>query len=152
MAKNTIVVKGFNEPVREEFVAAAVITPGHLIEQIAAGTVQAHAVAEGSAEKMFAVEDDHQGNDIDDNYSALDRVQCWIAQRGDLVYAWLANGETAVIGSKLSSNGDGALRVHVPDDSGGIQTEGIIAVATEAVDMSDSSGADPGGRIIVRVI
>lgn len=152
MAEKTIVLKSFNEPVREEYRAASTIKPGHLIELIAAGTVQPHSTAEGNAEKMFAVEDDYQGNDIDDNYAAAALVQCWIAQRGDVVYAWLSDGETAVIGSQLSSNGDGDLQVHVPDDSGSIQTEGIIAVALEAKDLSGSSGADSTRRIKVRAI
>lgn len=150
---NTIVLKRFNEPVMDERLAVAAITPGMLIELTSVDNrVQAHSTSEGNAEKMFAVEDDHQGNAINDDYSALDLVQAWIAQRGDEVNALLANGETTVIGDKLSSNGDGYLKVHTPDDSGGIQVEGIVAVALEAIDMSGSSGADPSGRIRVRVI
>ena len=109
---------------------------------------------------MFAIEDEPQGGLIATAYVAANKVQCWIPGRGDIVNALLANGETAVIGSFLESNGDGTLRVHVPDDASAnsIQpvdftgyTNVIVGVATEANDMSSSSGAD-SPRIAVRII
>lgn len=153
MAKNTIMIKVYGEPVIEEIVAAGTITPGFLLEVTSADKVQAHATAEGNAIPMFALEDEYQGNDIDDNYSADDQVQVWIPQRGEQVYGLLADGETVVIGDYLASNGDGYLRKHDPDDSGGIQINGIVAQALEALDMSDSSGGDPSSqRLEVRIV
>ena len=151
MANNTIILKGHG--VRNEAKANATITPGHLVELMSTGKVRAHATAGGSAEKAFAVEDDLRGNDIADNYSANNIVQYNIMSPGDEVYALLANGETAVIGSKLESNGDGTMRVVDADTSAGtIGVQSIIGVALEAVDMSDSSGADPSGRIKMRIM
>ena len=72
---------------------------------------------------------------------------------GDEVYGLLANGETAVIGSKLESYGDGTLRVVDADasfDQIGVQS--IVGIALTAVDMSGSSGVDPSGRIHVMII
>jgi len=150
---NTITIKG--DPVREEYTAAAAITPGHLCEITSAGTIQAHSTAGGFAEKLFAIEDELQGKEITEAYDATTNKQvlCGIFRPGDQVYALLANGETAVIGSKLESQGDGTLRVVDTDVSvGDIAVQSIVAVALEAVDMSGSSGADPSGRITIRIV
>jgi len=124
--------------------AAAAITPGHLVELDSSGDVQPHSTAKGNAAKQFAIEDALQGNGITDAYSADDVVRVWTPQPGDVVNALLSDGETAVIGTFLESNGDGTLQVY---------TDGvIIGQAISAVDMSGSSGADPSARILVRII
>ena len=152
MANNTIIIKGLG--VRNEAIANAAITPGHLVELMSTAKVRVHATAGGAGvERAFAVEDDLQGNDIADAYSAGDMVQYNIMLPGDEVYALLANGENASIGSKLESAGDGTLRVVDTDTSvGTIAIQSQVAVALEAVDMSGSSGADPSGRIKVRIM
>jgi hypothetical protein len=150
---NKVQRKVYNQPIVEEIVAAAAITPGMLLEHTSADKVQAHSVAEGNAVAMFALEDQNQGKDISDAYAADDPVSVWFPQRGEQIEALLADGETAVIGSYLASNGDGYLRVHAPDDSGNIQVEGAVAQAVQALDMSDSSGGDPSSqRITVRAL
>ncbi|OQX08805.1 MAG: hypothetical protein BWK76_23115, partial [Desulfobulbaceae bacterium A2] len=68
-----IVIKGTG--IRYEALANAALTPGHLLYLLSTGKVAVHATAAGNAEKMFAVEDDLQGNDIDDAYSSGDLVQ-----------------------------------------------------------------------------
>lgn len=149
MANNTIVLKGHGA--RNEAVANAAITPGHLVELMSTGKVRAHAGAGLSAEKAFAVEDDLQGKDIADAYSTSDNVQYNIMLPGDEVYALLADGETAVIGSKLESAGDGTLRVVDTDSSAAtIEVGSIVGVAVEAVDLSNSAVAT--GRITVRIM
>ena len=105
--KNTIKVKNYSN-VQEEFTATAVaITPGYLLEVTSSGTVQAHSTAGGNVFPMFAVEDDLQGNGVDDNYAVSAQIQCWIPYRGDMVYAWLKDGESVVPGNFLESAGDG---------------------------------------------
>lgn len=157
MAKNTIKVKKYVDIV-EEYVANATITPGHLVEVMSTGKVRVHATQDGNVLPIFALEDELQGKLITDDYAADDQVQCWITVRGSKVYALLANGETAVIGSFLSSNGDGTLKVITPVTiSSDIPTwteydNPIVGIALEAVDMSGSSGVDPSGRIIVRIM
>jgi len=149
MAYNTIKIKKYSDVV-EEFVANAAITPGHLIELMSTGKVRAHASVEGNALPMFALEDELQGNGIDDAYDALDPVQCWIPGRGDIVNAILKDNVTAVIGSELSSAGDGTLQVHVADDSDDPSyPEAIIGYAAEAIDTSNSAVAT--SRILVRI-
>jgi hypothetical protein len=142
MAKHTIKIKKYADVIEEYTSTAVEITPGMLIELTSANLVQAHSGSTGIALTMFALEDELQGNGIDVNYAASTKVQCWLPGHGDMVYALLADGETAVIGSWLASDGTGKLIV---------STTNPIGQAVEAVDMSGSSGADSNGRIIVRI-
>lgn len=134
----------------EEATAGAVITPGMLVALsavVAAAvnqqTVVPHSVAGGPAEMMFALEDALQGRTIRDNYAVGELVGIVMAEKGDVVYAFLAAGESVDAGDQLASDGAGALE---PAASGT-----PIAVALEAVDLSDTD-AEVDNRIRVRVI
>ena len=157
MAKNTVKLKKYLDVINE-YVANAAITPGHLIELMSTGKVRVHATAGGDVLPMFALEDELQGKGITDAYAATDPVQCWVAVRGEEVYALLANAEIAVIGSFLVSNGDGTLKVYTADTVSSDEpaytdyANPIVGVALDAVDMSGSSGVDPSGRIKIRVL
>ena len=167
-AKNTIKLKKYLNVI-EEYVAAAAILPGELIELNAAGTVQPHSTAGGNQIQMFALEDELQGKGIDDAYAIGDKVQCWIPTRGDQVYAILADGNDVAIGDFLESNGAGELQLHTPDPGSGGEVEyanPIVAISLEDIDTSGSSGEESseGGydssitplgynrRIIVRIV
>ena len=151
MASNTITVKG--DPIRYEYVCNAAITPGHLCEIMSTGNARVHATAGGAAEKLIALEDENQGGEIGTAYTASNIGLFGIFKPGDVAYMLLANGETAAIGSKLESYGDGTLRVVDTDTSAGtIEVGSIVGVALEAVDMSSSSSVDPSGRIKVRIM
>jgi len=144
---NTIKVKKYSDVI-EEYVAAAGITPGMLLEMTSAGKVQVHSSASELAEKMFALEDELQGKGITDAYAADDPVQCWLPGRGDQVYALLADGETAAVGDFLESAGNGALKKYVRTSASEAEyPESIVGVALEAVAASGSMA-----RIIVRII
>lgn len=168
MAKHTIKLKKYSDNI-VELAAAAAITPGMLLELTSAGTVQAHSTAGGNAAPIYiALEDELQGNGIDTAYVAADRVQTWIPYRGDEAYMILKDDTTAVvIGDLLESSGDGYLQKHVADvesfesaEAGAITVypNQIIAQALEALDLSDSSGAESSGalgynkRIKVRIV
>ena len=142
MTKRTIKLKDYLH-VMEEYAAVAAITPGMLIELTSTGEVQVHDAAAGVGEKMFADEDQFQGKTIADAYAVGDKVSCWLPQRGDVVYAFLADGENVAVGAKLVSDGAGALQ-----EAGSIE-ENVIAVALETVDLS---GAGAIGRIIARIV
>lgn len=158
MIKRTIRLKNYSNVI-EELVANAAITPGHLLQVLSTGKVQKHANAGLNALPMFALEDELQGKGIDEAYAANDPVQCWIPQRGDVVYALLKDGENIVIGDFLESAGDGTLQKHIVDvdSSKNITpeyTNMIVGQAIEAIDLSGSSGTHPtsGYRIAIRVI
>lgn len=154
---NTIQIRSKGNEYREEALCiTAVITPGMLVERTSADKFKPHATAGGLAKPLFAIEDDLQGNSITDDYAVGDLVQAVLCQRGDIVNALLADGETVVIGDALESAGTGKLRKHVAqvDSSAGsanIVLNKVVGFAREAVDMSGSSGADPSGRILVEV-
>jgi hypothetical protein len=149
MAKNTIVVKDADGH-RDEKVAAGTITPGMLVERTSADKVQAHSTAGGPANKLFAIEDENQGNGITDNYSATNTVKLWHPLPGDQVYALLddASSVTAiVIGDYVESAGDGRFRKFVAGNSAVVneQSNSIVGVALEAQSTA-------GGRFIMEII
>lgn len=158
---NSIIIKCYTK-VQEEYTATAVaIKPGYLLEMASATTVQAHSTAEGNALPMFALEDELQGKAITADYAVSSKIQCWIPRRGDIVYAYLADGQTVAVGDFLESNGAGALQKHVSEteswesaDPGAITVppNPIVGQAIEAVDLSGSANLSALGRIQVRVI
>jgi len=154
---NSVILKSYSN-IRLEYDAVAAITPGMLVELTSAGKVQAHSTAGGNAQTMFAFEDELQGKGINDAYAADDKVQVWHARPGDEVNAILPDGQNISIGDLLESAGDGMLQAHSPASEGAEYPEGVVAVALEAVDLSDSSAAESSGplgydkRIKVRIV
>ena len=151
MAKQTIKLKKYSDIINE-YDCDEAITPGMLVAVAADGDIDLNSSAGGVCEKLFALEDELQGRTIDTDYDSGDPVQCWLATPGEEVLAWLKNGEDVAIGAILVSSGDGTLKEATVDSSDVVMEEFPIAVALEAIDMSGSSGADPTGRIKVRIL
>jgi hypothetical protein len=151
--QKTVKVLWMTPGLQKEATANAAITPGHLVELMSTGKLRVHATAGGSAQRAFALEDELQGRPITTAYTAANKAQYGIFRAGDVVNAILYNGETAIIGSFLESQGDGTLRV-VDVDSAftDISDHSIVGVALEAVDMSGSTGADPSARILIEIM
>lgn len=152
MAIKTITVKG--DPIRKEYLCDAALTPGHLCERTSTGA-KVHATAAGPAARMFALEDENLGGEIETAYTINNRGLFGVFRAGDEVNALIANGEDIAIGDELISAGDGTLKEYVVADSAGvdlIQDHSIVAVALAACDMSDSSSVDPSPRCLVEVI
>ena len=105
--------------------------------------VKVHATAGGVAVPMFALENELAGKAISDAYAAGDLVPVWVVQRGEQVYALLADGENASIGSLLMSAGNGTLKVRTG-------TNTIVAQALEALNLTASS-VTAAARIVVMV-
>lgn len=152
MSNNTIaVISDFM--VKEEAAAAATIYPGMLLEKTSAGAFQAHSTAGGRATALFALENDLYGKDISDAYSATDRVQAGHFQRGSVVRALIADGESIVIGDYLESNGDGYLREVDADASvGAVVTGSVIGYAEEAISGTSAGTAIADERFNIRVV
>jgi hypothetical protein len=150
MAKNTIKVRKFSD-IQDEHKADAVITPGMLLEITATG-VKKHATAAGKHAFLFALEDELQGKTIDEDYVAADRVQVWVAGRGDIVNAILEDESTIAIGDFVESNGEGLVQA--------VSGSYPIGVALEAVNLStlpEGSESSAGGiyhnpRILIQII
>jgi hypothetical protein len=150
--RHTVKLKKYQD-INIERLAVAAITPGHLVELTSANKVQKHATASGNATpKMFALEDELQGKEIDDAYSTDNPVQVWVCQPGEVVYALLKNGETATVGMPLESAGDGTLQPYVADSTGVYYPNQIVGIAFEALDLSGSSGEETTYRIPVMIV
>ena len=139
---------------QKEAIANAAITPGHLVERMSTGKVRVHANAGQNAQRMFAIEDSLQGKEISEDYSATNQVRFVVCRRGDEVVGILADGETAVIGSFLESNGNGELKVHAAGSAAVVEyPECIVGIALDAVDASDSAAtAVADRRIAVEIV
>ena len=108
MASKVIMLRG--EPqVDEQNAASAAITPGQLIEKNA-GAWRPHSTAAGAAHRVFALERDELGKDIDQAYASGDRVKAAYCAPGDKVNAILNSGETVAEGALLESAGNGQLK------------------------------------------
>lgn len=150
---NSVILKRYNK-IEIEKVAAAAITPGHLVELTSADKVQKHSVEAGNAVPMFALEDGLIGNGITTDIAADETCMVWIPQRGDEAYAILTTSQVVVIGDLLVSKGDGTLKKHVPESSDyydatdvTVKPLQIVAQATEAVTTTGKVG-----RIKVRIV
>lgn len=152
----TITIVG-TPTVKEGLVSGAGILPGFLVERSSVdGDFRAHSTASGPAAKCFALEDEHQGKEISEVYSDNARIFVGFFRSGDEVSALLYQGQTAVIGSKLKSSGNGYLSVdagHASNSDGGFDEGGetvysdiIVGTSLEALDLSDSSEADPASQ------
>lgn len=147
MAKSkptTILLIG--EPNRRQREADGTIKPGNLLQLDADNKVVNHSTAQGRHARMVAVENDIAGDDYQHDYAAGEVVQINIFRPGDEALLNLADGENVSIGDYLVS--DGAGRVQKADSNSAGELEGsLVAVALEAINLSDSSAADPSFRL-----
>lgn len=132
----------------EEADAAGVVRPGQLLRLNVDGDVVPHNIVLGQAERLFALEDALQGRPITTDYASGERVSMVFAQPGDVIYGWLAVGESVAKGAFLGSDGFGHLQAS--DESGLTQAVDSVGVALETLDNSESG--DVNARIKVRVL
>ena len=135
-----------------------------LIELTSANKVQAHSTAGGNAVAMFALEDELQGNGINDAYAANDKVSTWVPNSGDQALAILVDGENVSVGDFVESNGAGLLQKYTADTASSAEAITVLPksivgqVVAAAVDLSDSSGAESSGplaydkRVKIRIV
>jgi hypothetical protein len=147
MAYKTITLLG--DGVRKEAVTYGVVYPGMLLQRYSATQFQPHGVAGGNSAKMFAVEDDLQGNDIDTVYTVGTRILGVVFRPGDEVFALLKPGETVAVGDFVESATGGYLQKHdatnlyesagAPTNAEVLYTNGLVGIVLEALDLSQSS-------------
>jgi hypothetical protein len=139
MAYNTIRLMDYSNKFKERTLKSAAY-PGMLVaETTNANEVEPHGSAgDTDLQRMFLMERELLGEGIDTQIEADERAQVWFPSPGDEVYAILADGQNAVRGNRLASNGDGTLQVL---DSNGA----TVAYALEDVDTSSSSALESEG-------
>jgi len=132
-AIRTIIVAG--NGLTKEAEANLAIKPGMLLQRLPGNKVTPHEDAGGAGVACFAVEDDHQGKTIDDDYAVGDRVILEFAAKGEEINAISAG---AIDEGDLLESGTAGKFVK--------QTSGVaLAVAKETV-----AGADE--RVVIEVI
>lgn len=111
MAISTIIVKTLGDSIQKERIAAAAISPGHLIETDVNGKFAVQSTIAIVAARCFAIENMLAGDGIGVNYAADDQVFGQYFQRGEEVFALVAGTAGAiVIGDLLQAVGDGTLK------------------------------------------
>lgn len=142
---NSVILKQYNNAVREEALCDGTPLPGHLLMLTSAGHFAVHNVAGGNAQKRFAVEDELQGKDITTAYTASSICQAVLPPPGDWIQARLKASENVAIGDYLESAGDGTLQ-KVTADSADLYNQNVVATAREA------SNVGTVARIAVQVV
>lgn len=149
---------------REDGKTDEAITPGHLLELGGGADLQKNSVAGGAGTMpMFALEPEGfisrgGGLLIDEAYVNGDTVPYVIAQRGDRIFAWLpATTDASAEGTLLESNGDGTLRIHVPQavDEAGTATYNVlpqVIVARVPIGEGVNNAGGSPARIVVEVL
>lgn len=140
---------GFLEDEIQEAQANEAITPGSLIEHIAAtGKVQNHSTADGVTQKMVAVEnpydDDNTAAAIDSAYGTADSVRFIFGVPGDRLYMRYSGTGDLTIDDPLVSAGDGTLKEIVV--TAATLAGAVVGFADEAV-----TGTGSAQRAAVRI-
>ena len=161
-SRKTITLLG--DGVRKEALANGAIYPGQLVYRSSATQFTKHAVAGGNTPKMFAVEDDLQGNGIDTVYASGSQMLACVFKPGDEVNCLLSPGESVSIGDFVESAGDGYVRKHdatnlyesagSPTNAEILYTNGLVGIVLSALDLSQSSaieGADTLAKSRLRI-
>lgn len=155
-----LTVNGEKRPIFEA-VADAALTPGELVRFSSDDELQPHGTAAGLAAPMFCVENPYTDPGttaaIDTDYAIATSARYIWAQPGDIIYAFLADGENVAKGDALMSDGAGALKKFVAYtqavDEGGAATYTIavpdrVIVAFADQDLNNSAG---GARARIKV-
>lgn len=149
MANNTVKLSVYGNPQVEiegylaAGVAADTVLPGFLMEIADSGSDsivwQEHSTLQGTAAKTFMVENFYFGKGIDDYYKPAsdpsdNKAYMIYARPGDVIWAWLASGQSTVgsIGTYLVSDGAGMLTPAIAPSN----TDVTIGVALNGVDAS----------------
>ena len=136
MAKQKIFLgkaDGSATPTIVEGLAVDAIVPGSQVERGASGLSTCNnAATVFNTEALVAQElGSGRGGEITTAYTIGDTAQAVKVKSGELVNVRVATGQTIVVGTALSSNGDGTLKVAATDN-----TQQILFYAEEAVTTS----------------
>jgi hypothetical protein len=105
-----ILIQGHPRGIYHEGIAAAALSPGHLLEfSTTAKKVQKHSVYGGLSMKAFALEDALQGKNVDTAFASDDVVPYYVPAPFEEINALLAHGTSYARNDFLISGGDGTL-------------------------------------------
>lgn len=126
---------GDNKPLTVEGVALSAIAPGTVIEDNATGLdVNAIAATVFGQQLMVADKDSNRQKTVDDNWVINENMIGILPRSGEFINILVATGQTLAVGSALSRNGAGLLKLAL---TGG--TEEIVAYSDEAITTSGTT-------------
>ena len=136
MAKQKIYLgqaDGSSTPTIVEGLAVDAIVPGSMVTRGAAGLATSTKAATFFASEALIAQElgSGRGAEITTAYTIGDTAQAVKVKSGEFVNVRVATGQTIVVGTALSSNGDGTLKVAATDN-----TQQILFYAEEAVTTS----------------
>jgi hypothetical protein len=86
------------------------VMPGEILQLQPDGTYAAAPIADTPSQRNFATENVYSGGTIDDVYLQNSRIMIRSCRGGDIVLAWLAPGQTVLVGDWLAPEaGSGSL-------------------------------------------
>lgn len=141
---NTIMLSARDHYMMSEGVVAtgATIYPGMLVLFSSGELVPNGAAADVDAPRVFAIENENMGEDLDTPYTEDDTCYIIYPHSGALVYGFLETAGNVAKGAALESNGAGYLQA--------ASTGRIIGFAEEAVNNA-GGGTGPAGSARIRV-
>ena len=123
-----------HKPLNVEGKALAAIAPGTILQQVATG-LQANAVAAIIFGHQFIVADKDQmrSKSVDTAWTINENMVGIAPRSGEFVNALVVTGQALIVGTPLSRNGAGLLKIAVTPATVGATSEEIACYADEAV-------------------
>lgn len=139
-----IIARTYGDIVRETRLMAEQVYPGQLVMINSNDKFAKHNVAGGPVLPIVLDFDFGQGQDVDEAIASGERGFGFVPRRGEQAYVLLDHDENISIGDFLQSNGDGFFSARVTtEESSGANLGGVaLCQAAEAVNVTDSSGAE----------
>jgi len=145
---NSIIIKDWAS-VRVEQPAAEAITPGQFMSRDANGEFIANATAGAAGPLIVALEDENQGNTIEDDYASGDRVDAWVPRSGAQVLAKVLSGFSPAVGDRVQLSASGNLEAL---DAGTPGTSFPGNAVAQVIDATHQVDDNSNHRIIVEII
>lgn len=124
-------------PLNIEGLAVAAIAPGTFLKRTAAGLDVNDIAAIIFGEQFIVADKDQQRSKSIDTAWTINENMVAIAPRsGEFINALVATAQTLVVGSPLSRNGAGLLKLAVTPATVGATSEEIVAYSDEALTTS----------------
>lgn len=123
-----------HKPLNIEGIAVAAIAPGTFLKRTAAGldTNDIAAIIFGE-QFIIADKDQQRSKSVDDAWTINENMVAIAPRSGEFVNALVATGQTLIVGSPLSRNGAGLLKLAVTPATVGATSEEIVGFADEAI-------------------
>jgi len=139
-----IIARTYGDRVRETRILAENVYPGQLVQLNSSDEFELHTHAGGPAVPIVLDFDFGQGKDVDEVVASGNQGFGFVPRRGEEAYVLVDHDENIAIGDFLQSNGDGYFSEQAVDQESSTGYEGgtVLAVAKEAVNVTDSSGAE----------